>query len=109
MTGTLEQSATARMRRSPPRGMHKSTYWVRASSSRMASRSVVRTTWMAWAGKAGRAWAAAWVRTSAMAWLEWMASLPPRKMVALPDLKHRLGGGGGGVGGGLVIVYRGAA
>ena len=91
MTGTFEHSATARIRPSPPRGMHRSTYCVSASNSRIASRSVVGTTWMACCGKAGSARAAASIRMRAMARFELSASLPPRRMAALPDLKQRLG------------------
>ena len=90
MTGTREHSATARIRLSPPRGMHRSTSSVRESNWGMAARSVVGTTWMASAGKAGRALAADSTMIFAIAWFEWSASLPPRRMVALPDLKQRL-------------------
>ena len=41
MTGTLEHSATARIRPSPPRGMHRSMYCVNESNSLIASRSAV--------------------------------------------------------------------
>src|SRR6266567_8551694 len=90
MTGTFEDSTTARIRPSPPRGMHKSTYWVRESNDLMASRSVVGTTWMACSGNFGRVFLPDSIMIVAMAWLELSASLPPRRIVALPDLKQRL-------------------
>jgi hypothetical protein len=41
-------------------------------------------------GKFRKALAAALTIVSAMMRLEWMASFPPRRIVALPDLKQRL-------------------
>ena len=57
----------------------------------MAARSVVGTTWMACAGKRSPSVARpAATIVSAMTVLEFNASLPPRRRVALPVLKHRL-------------------
>src|ERR1035437_5455955 len=109
MTGTFEQSATARMRLSPPRGMQRSTYCVSDSRIGIASRSGVGTTWIAcsgnsWWGEApdeparedarptefASACLPASIIVFALIWLEFHASWPPRRIVALPDLKHRL-------------------
>jgi hypothetical protein len=46
------------------------------------SRSVNGMSWIAWSGAPAEA------RAAAIARFEWMASLPPRRMVALPVLKQ---------------------
>ena len=75
------------MSASPPRGMTTSTSPVSCTSSRTASRSVVWTSWTALAGSPAPAPLSS--RTCAMARLDWMASLPPRRMTALAALRQR--------------------
>ena len=68
--------------------MQRSTYWVNDKRAGMASRSAVGTTWMACSGKLGSTDLADVINVSAINRLEFNASLPPRRMVALPVLKH---------------------
>ena len=69
--------------------MHRSMYSVKESNSGTASRSVVGTTWMAWAGKRSpRTRRPADTSVSAINRFEFRASLPPRRIVAFPVLKH---------------------
>ncbi len=63
----LEQSATARIRPSPPRGMHRSMYWVSESKMGIASRSATGTTWMAYSGNFASAYLPASIMIRAMA------------------------------------------
>ena len=70
--------------------MHRSTYCVSPSKIGIASRSGTGTTWIACSGKCPVVARPAAIIVCAMSWLEFSASLPPRKIVALPDLKHRL-------------------
>ena len=89
MTGTRLAAVTARISPSPPRGMHRSTYSVRASNSVTASRSDVVTSWIASEGKRSpNAVLPAPASKPAISRFEFMASLPPRRIVAFPVLKH---------------------
>ncbi|MCY1314722.1 hypothetical protein D9M70_654190 [compost metagenome] len=72
----------------PPRGTITSTYSGMLISAPTAARSVVSTTCTSSAGSSALA-RPCWMQ-AAMARLEWMASEPPRRMVALPDFRQRL-------------------
>ena len=69
---------------SPPRGMARSINCGMARNLPTAARSVVLTSCTASAGRPTSS--AASIRISTIAWLEWIASFPPRRMTALPDL-----------------------
>ncbi|MCY1269828.1 hypothetical protein D9M70_183370 [compost metagenome] len=88
ITGTLASRLMRSIRLLPPRGTMTSTYSGMLISAPTAARSVVSTTCTALAGRPASA-RPAWMQT-AIAWLEWIASEPPRRMVALPDFRHRL-------------------
>ena len=86
MTGIFDCSTTARMSDSPPRGMHRS---MRLSSWRRcftASRLVVLMSCMVFGSRADSL-SACWMMF-AMAVFECSASLPPRRMVALPAFRQ---------------------
>ncbi|MCY1438948.1 hypothetical protein D9M71_551660 [compost metagenome] len=88
ITGTRASRLMRSIRPLPPRGTMTSTNSGMLISAPTASRSVVSTTCTTAAGKPASA-RPRWMQ-AAMARLEWMASEPPRRMVALPDLRHRL-------------------
>ena len=74
------------MRPLPPRGTITSTNSGMAISSPTAARSVVSMTCTA---AAGRPAASSPARTqAAIAWLQCRASLPPRRIAALPLFRH---------------------
>ena len=71
----------------PPRGTITSTYCFMVINSPTAARSVVSTTCTAVVGKPAACKPSC--TNLAKAWLQLIASLPPRKIAALPDLMHR--------------------
>ena len=79
---------TARISPSPPRGMTTSMYSSSLSISATASRSVVGGTWTA--SRGSPASSRARCISPARNLLEWNASLPPRRMTALPALRQRM-------------------
>jgi hypothetical protein len=86
ITGTLASFETRSIRPLPPRGTMTSTYSGMATRWLTASRSVVSTTCTAVSGSPA---AASPSRTqAAIAWLARRASLPPRRIAALPDFRH---------------------
>src|SRR5207244_4434331 len=86
-TGMRERSATQRTNSSPPRGMIRSTRSSSSRSTATASRSVVSMNWIASAGPP--AFSTALASTAAIIVFDSIASLPPRRTTALPDLPHR--------------------
>ena len=87
MTGMVAASTTARMRLSPPRGMIRSiSPSARAHGRSRSARSGLSIMATASAGRPASATASRSI--AAMARLEWSASLPPRRMQALPLLRH---------------------
>ena len=83
----LSWSTTERMSPPPPRGMSTSRYSVRFISSVALSRVVSWTRAMQSRGRPASSRASRMMAT--MAQLERKASLPPRRMTVLPDLRHR--------------------
>jgi len=88
MTGTLASRLMRSIRPLPPRGMITSTNCGIAISWPTASRSVVCTSCTASTGRPASA--SAPDTSSASALFDSMASEPPRRMAALPDLIARL-------------------
>ena len=87
MTGTVAFSVTRRMSASPPRGTTRSTSPLCVTRKSMASWSGLSTYWTAFASipAAARPF---WMQRTRAA-LDSRASLPPRRMEALPDFRHR--------------------
>ena len=89
MTGTRASGGDALDEALPPRGTITSTNSGMAISSPTAARSVVSMTCTA---AAGRPAASSPARTqAAIAWLQCRASLPPRRIAALPLQAQRRG------------------
>ena len=86
ITGTFASRAMRSIRLLPPRGTMTSTCLSSAIRCPTAARSVVATICTAFSGSP----AARRPRCTqaAMAWLLWIASEPPRRIVALPALRH---------------------
>ena len=80
----------------PPRGTMTSTCFSSAIRWPTAARSVVAITCTASSGSPAARRPSC--TQAAIAALLWIASEPPRRIVALPDLRHRPGGVGGHVG-----------
>jgi hypothetical protein len=79
---------TRSMRPRPPRGTITSMQSLSRSISPTAARSVVGTSWIAAAGKPAAARPScrqAWIAAE-----EWKLSDPPRRITALPALRHKL-------------------
>lgn len=86
MTGTRAFWTTDSIRPLPPRGMSTSRYPVSCMSAVALSRLVSCTRLTQPAGRPTDAMACR--MSSVMAWLERKASLPPRRITALPALRH---------------------
>ena len=87
MTGTRASFITASINPLPPRGTMTSTTSGEATSRGTSARSVVWTSCTAASGSPAASSPARMQR--AIAWLLCRASLPPRRMAALPDLRHK--------------------
>ena len=88
ITGTLASALMRSISPLPPRGMITSTYSGMVIKRPTAARSVVGTSCTASSGKPAAA--SAWCTSTASALFDSMASLPPRRMQALPLLMLRL-------------------
>ena len=96
ITGTFASRAMRSIRLLPPRGTITSTCFSSAIRWPTAARSVVATTCTAFSGRpAARSPSCT---HAAIAWLLRSASEPPRRIVALPALRHSARGVGGHVG-----------
>ncbi len=87
MTGIRAVATTFSMRPLPPRGMIRSRYWSILAMCSTLARSVKGMSWMLSGGRPARSPPVC--KAAARARLLSMASLPPRRIVALPVLKQR--------------------
>ncbi|EJW96960.1 hypothetical protein EVA_14933 [gut metagenome] len=86
MTGTVAVSITERINPAPPRGINTSTYSLQRINSREVSLELSSNNCTAYSGNPASCKACC--KTLTIAKLLLAASLPPFKIVALPDLKH---------------------
>ena len=83
MTGILASAATRRIRPSPPRGIARSMYC--GMRQKLADRRAVgRAHQLHGVGRQARLRRPPRASRSTIAWLECIASLPPRRITALP-------------------------
>ncbi len=87
MTGTSASRLMRSISPLPPRGTMTSTLAFILTSSLTAARSVIPTTCTASTGRLAARRPAC--TQAAMAWLLCSASEPPRRMAALPALRHK--------------------